>query len=268
MKLRSLLIVSSILLLVACSSPSLCTDLPRPELSQASAEAESGILAKIAADIRLQHGNDASGFRLLDGSEEALEWRLALIDSAVSSLDIQTYLWYPDDSGTLLLERVVEAANRGVRVRLIVDDLLTIGLGQLMYELQNHPNIEFRIFNPWKERGVLSRAGAFLVEMERLNRRMHDKLMVADGVAAIVGGRNIGDHYFGLSDAYNFHDLDLLGFGAIGAQASGMFDSFWNQVCLRPRDRFWDIPVPKIDSAFDNLLVPQPSWSPSTTQQL
>jgi putative cardiolipin synthase len=146
----------------------------------------------------------------------------------VSSLDIQTYLWYPDHSGRLILERSVEAANRGVHVRLIVDDLLTIGLDQVIYELEQHPNIEFRLFNPWKSRGTLRRAGEMIAEMERLNTRMHDKLLIADGNAAVVGGRNIGDHYFGLSHDYNFHDLDLLAFGHVAQQANGMFDSFWN----------------------------------------
>jgi putative cardiolipin synthase len=155
-------------------------------------------------------------------------WRLALIDSATSSLDIQTYLWYPDNSGRLILQRAVDAADRGTRVRLIVDDLLTSGQEQLMVELEDHPNIELRLFNPWKKRSMLSRGGEMIAEMERLNTRMHDKLMIADGNAAVVGGRNIGDHYFGLSHEYNFHDLDLLGFGHIARQANEMFDHFWN----------------------------------------
>jgi len=109
-------------------------------------------------------------------------------------------------------------------VRLIVEDLLTIGMDQLFVELENHPNIEIRAFNPWRGRGVGSR----IAEMERLNIRMHDKLLIVEGVAAIFGGRNIGDHYFGLSEVYNFHDLDLLGIGVIARQANGMFDDFWN----------------------------------------
>ena len=109
-------------------------------------------------------------------------------------------------------------------MRLIVEDLLTIGMDQLFVELENHPNIEIRAFNPWRGRGVGSR----IAEMERLNIRMHDKLLIVEGVAAIFGGRNIGDHYFGLSEVYNFHDLDLLGIGVIARQANGMFDDFWN----------------------------------------
>jgi putative cardiolipin synthase len=215
-------------LLTACSGASLRDDIVRPEPSYASPPATEGILADIARDIALEHGDEYSGFKLLDGSYDALAWRLALIDSAVSSLDIQTYLWYPDFAGKLILQRAIDAALRGVNVRLVVDDLLTIGQDQLLYELDQLPNVEVRMFNPWKGRGTLSRAGQMIAEFERLNTRMHDKLMIADSRAAIMGGRNLGDHYFGLSSAYNFHDLDALGFGQVALQANDMFDHFWN----------------------------------------
>jgi putative cardiolipin synthase len=103
-----------------------------------------------------------------------------LIDSAVSSIDIQTYLWYPDNAGRLILERAVQAAQRGVHVRMIVDDLLTIGQDQLIRQLENHPNIEFRLFNPWKDRDLGSRGAEMIAELERLNSRMHDKLIIVD----------------------------------------------------------------------------------------
>jgi putative cardiolipin synthase len=216
------------LLLAGCAGPALKDDIQRDPPSFSAAPAEQGPLYEIASAIQEEHGDDWSGFHLLDDSRTGLDWRLALIDAAVSSVDIQTYLWYPDHSGKLLLDRAIRAADRGVKVRLIVDDLLTIGLDQALVNLVNHPNIELRIFNPWRDRGVAKRAGEMIVELRRLNIRMHDKLMVADGRAAIVGGRNIGDHYFGLSHDYNFHDLDLLGFGAVAEQAAGFFDHFWN----------------------------------------
>jgi putative cardiolipin synthase len=216
------------LVLAACAGPSLKKDITEEDASYAKPPAAEGILWELANEITVRHGPEHSGFRLLDTSFDSLVARLALIDSAVSSIDIQTYLWYPDNSGRLILERTVEAAERGVHVRLIIDDLLTIGLDQTIYELHQHPNIEFRLFNPWKDRSILARGGEMVAEMERLNQRMHDKLVIADGNAAVVGGRNIGDHYFGLSHDYNFHDLDLLGFGHIALQANGMFDSFWN----------------------------------------
>lgn len=217
-----------ILLLAACAGPSLKQELLRDPPSYARPAATTGALHELADRVQQQHGADHSGFRLLDRSDDALAARLALIDAAVSSVDIQTYLWYPDQSGRLILERAIRAANRGVHVRLLIDDLLTIGQDQLLYELNQRPNVELRLFNPWKNRGLLARGGEFIAEMERTNTRMHDKLLIADGRAAIVGGRNIGDHYFGLSHDYNFHDLDVLAFGEIAQQANGMFDHFWN----------------------------------------
>ncbi|RLQ21817.1 phospholipase D family protein [Seongchinamella sediminis] len=225
-------------LLTACSGPGLREQRPVDRaLSQALPPAQSGTLAGIAAGITSRHGNDQSGFRLLDSSEDGLRWRLALIDSATTSLDIQTYLWYPDYSGALILERVIKAAERGVRVRIIVDDLILQGQDQLIANLHAAPNIEFGIFNPWTDRrSLVNRAGEMLARMERLNIRMHDKLMIADGHAVVIGGRNIGDHYFGLSDTYNFHDTDLLGIGHIGIEASEMFDHFWNSEWVATAD--------------------------------
>ena len=215
-------------ILTGCAGPSLKDELIRQEPTYAKPPAQQGLLSELAGAIVSEHGAEASGFRLLDGSYDALAARLALMDSAVSSLDIQTYLWYPDHSGKLVLERAIRAANRGVHVRLIVDDLLTIGQDQLLYELNRRPNVEVRMFNPWQDRSTLSRGGEFIAKMERMNTRMHDKLLIADSQAAVVGGRNIGDHYFGLSHDYNFHDLDVLGFGHIAQQANDMFDHFWN----------------------------------------
>ena len=224
----ALLLAVMALLLTACSGPALKKDIIRFEPTYAKPPAEEGILYELARGVTAEHGPETSGFRLLDHSYDGLIARLALIDSAVSSLDIQTYLWYPDHAGRIILERAIHAANRGVHVRLIVDDLLTIGQDQLIYELEERPNIEVRLFNPWKNRSILSRGAEMVAEMERLNTRMHDKLLIADGRAAVIGGRNIGDHYFGLNHDYNFHDLDLLGFGHIARQSNEMFDHFWN----------------------------------------
>jgi putative cardiolipin synthase len=215
-------------LLLACAGPQLRQDVERPEPSYASPPATSGVLAEIAERIESAHGREYSGFHLLDGSKESLSWRLALIDSAVSSLDVMTYLWYPDAAGRLILERAVLAARRGVHVRLVVDDLMTIRQEHMHADLEREPNIEIRLFNPWKKRDLFSRGGEMVAEMERLNTRMHDKLLIADGRAAILGGRNIGDHYFGLNRNYNFHDLDVLAIGYMAEQSNDMFDHFWN----------------------------------------
>jgi putative cardiolipin synthase len=226
--LRYVFLVVTVTLLGGCAGTTLKDDIEPDPPSYSSAPASSGPIRDIAIGIQATHGDDHSGFRLLDESHDGLAWRLALIDAAVSSVDIQTYLWYTDHSGRVILDRAIRAADRGVRVRLVVDDLLTINLDQILVELESHPNIELRIFNPWRKRGVIARGGEMVMELDRLNIRMHDKLMVVDGWAAIVGGRNIGDHYFGLSHSYNFHDLDVMGFGAVAGQASEFFDHFWN----------------------------------------
>ena len=214
--------------MASCASPGLKEEIYRPTASYSLPPASSGVLAGLANTLSQQIDEGQSGFRLLDDSYNSLLWRLALIDSAVNSVDIVTYLWYPDNSGKLLLERAVLAAQRGVHVRLVIDDLLTIGQDQLIADIENEANIELRLFNPWEKRELMSRAGEMIAEMERLNTRLHDKLLIADGHAAIVGGRNIGDHYFGLSDTYNFHDLDVMGVGPVALQANEMFDHFWN----------------------------------------
>jgi putative cardiolipin synthase len=245
-RIRYILLFTSILL-AACAGPSLREDIIRDDPTYASPPATEGVLAQMVSNIFAEHSPEHSGFKLLDKSYDGVAWRLALIDTATTSLDIQTYLWYPDNAGRLILQRAVDAANRGVRVRLILDDLVTVGLDQAMYEIQRHPNIELRLFNPWEKRKLLSRAGEAIAEMERLNIRMHDKLLIADGNAAIVGGRNIGDHYFGLSHAYNFHDLDLLGFGHIARQANGMFDHFWNSE--------WVVSAVNLDTTHDEEFL-------------
>jgi putative cardiolipin synthase len=229
--LITILFTASLSLLIAgCSSSAgLKEEIVKSPDSFALPPAETGLLAELSSQVTDEHGEEYSGFRILDGSHAGLYWRLALIDSATTSLDIQTYLWYPDFSGKLLLERAILAAQRGVKVRLIVDDLILHGHDQFIANMHAQPNIEFRIFNPWDDRdSYAERLGEMLAEMERLNTRMHDKLMIADGHAAVVGGRNIGDHYFGLSETYNFHDTDLLGIGHIGREANAMFDKFWN----------------------------------------
>ena len=239
---------------VGCASPGLQDDVEPPQPTYALPPATSGQLAELAGTVTARADSEHSGFMLLDPSYESLLWRLALIDSAVSSVDIVTYLWYPDHSGKLLLERAVHAAERGVHVRLVIDDLLTIGQEAFMADLEAHPNIEMRLFNPWKKRGVMSRVGAMIAQMERLNVRLHDKLLIADGHAAILGGRNIGDHYFGLGHDFNFHDLDVLGVGPIAQQANEMFDHFWNsELVVSARNLTTETDPDRAEESWENL---------------
>ena len=204
--------------------------------SFALAPQDSGPLAAVESSLEHGPGAGESGFHLLNSNEDGLRWRLALIDSARHSLDLQYYVWWGDESGNLLMKRVIDAADRGVRVRLIVDDLSTMLEDETHPKLRDvpaavvdsHPNIEIRLFNTWRARPLGGRLFEFLERMERINHRMHNKLLVADNRAAVIGGRNIGNEYFGLSTEFNFRDLDVLGVGPVARQASGVFDRFWN----------------------------------------
>lgn len=240
-------VVAVALALAGCAtqqppSTSAAAPAPRPAPQAALAPAADGPFATIEAGIRAQHGPDVSGFWLLDRNDDGLRWRLALIDSAKSSIDMQYYLWYGDTAGSLLLVRALDAANRGVRVRLLIDDLnsllQTAGKVKIRDEvfsmIDAHPNIELRLFNPWKERGLVARAGEAIGDLKRLNQRMHNKVMIVDNRAAVLGGRNLGDEYFGLSTDFNFHDLDVLGFGPVARQSSAVFDAYWNSAWVMP----------------------------------
>jgi putative cardiolipin synthase len=218
---------------------------PNPPLGRidlAQAPGPEGILADLERRVGAAHGPIRSGFFLLGANEDGLRWRLALIDSAEHSLDLQYYVWWGDESGTLLMKRVIAAAERGVKVRLILDDLSTIlddekhaRLRDESFALVNaHPNIEIRLFNTWRRRSIAGRAIETLERMERINHRMHNKLLIADNRATIIGGRNVGNEYFGLSPEFNFLDLDVLGIGSVARQASAVFDQFWNSDWVIP----------------------------------
>jgi putative cardiolipin synthase len=219
-----------------------------------------GLLADLESRVRHAHGTEQSAFLLLDANQEALRWRLALIDSARHSLDLQYYVWWGDEVGDLLLARVIAAADRGVKVRLILDDLSTILEDETHPRLRDastalvdaHPNIEIRLFNAWRSRPLAGRAVEVLERMERINHRMHNKLLVADNRAAIVGGRNLGNEYFGLSPEFNFRDLDVLGIGPVARQASAVFDTFWNSNWVTPAAA-----LPPADAAEAKAADPQ-----------
>jgi phosphatidylserine/phosphatidylglycerophosphate/cardiolipin synthase-like enzyme len=171
-----------------------------------------------------------SGIRLLASGEEALQGLIALADRAERTLDIQYYLIAPDASGRLLLSHVRAAAARGVRVRILVDDLNTVGEDGRLLSLGASPHIEVRLFNPFAG-GRLALWSRFLFalhDIPRINHRMHNKLFVADNALAITGGRNIGDPYFVRGGQSNFIDLDVIAAGPVVPQLSASFDAFWN----------------------------------------
>ncbi len=173
-----------------------------------------------------------SGFSLLSHGREAFIVRLALADLAERSLDMQYYVWDGDTTGRIIVDRVMKAAERGVRVRLLVDDPYYKSSDPVKAALDAHPNVEIRLFNPLTNR--IWSAFDFIFDFGRVNRRMHNKLMVADNAAAIVGGRNIGDIYYGVNTTANYRDLDVLAVGPVVRDLSGVFDRYWNSPSTVP----------------------------------
>ena len=179
-------------------------------------------------------------FHVLNRGDEALAWRLRAIDTATSSIDLQTFLWLPDTAGRAILARLLAAADRGVRVRILLDDSFTVGEGDAIRAVQQHPNIYLRIYNPFKQRpdNLALRQVANVTDFARIDHRMHNKVMITDGRTAIVGGRNLADEYFGLHATANFRDLELLTFGPVVGDLSGLFDRYWRSP--------WSVPAQEV----------------------
>src|ERR1700734_967877 len=214
-----------------------CAGLPRhvhKTPSTAFQQPETTTLGRIVAADEI--GKNLSGFRLLSSGEAALASLIALADHAERTLDIQYYIIHEDESTRTFLHHVRLAADRGVRVRVLVDDLNTAGEDRRFMHLSSHANVEVRVFNPFTA-GRFSTWTRFLASMNdirRINHRMHNKLFVADNALAIPGGRNIGDQYFTRDRYSNFIDLDVVAAGAIVPELSASFDAFWNSKYAYP----------------------------------
>jgi putative cardiolipin synthase len=220
-----------------------CVGLPRHVekiRSEALPDPQITSLGRIVAAE--ESGNSAegskntSGIRLLTSGEEALGDLISLADHAERTLDIQYYIIHQDDSANLLLRHVGLAADRGVRVRVLVDDLNTAGQDPRLLRLGEHANVEVRVFNPFPggRFATWTRFVASANDIRRINHRMHNKLFVADNALAITGGRNIGDEYFTRDQHNNFIDLDVVAAGAIVPELSASFDAFWNSKYAYP----------------------------------
>ncbi len=208
-----------------------CTQLPERSAAApdyAAAPAEHGALARYAAavDERLPSGETAHW--LLDRNELALTARLALTERAEATLDIQYFIWEEDASGHFLAERLLAAADRGVKVRVLLDDFDFGRNEDLIARLDVHPGIEVRLFNPWARGGVAGKVWEFVTRWGTLTHRMHNKTYIADNRFAIVGGRNIGDRYFGIYDRFVQNDLDVMVAGPLVQDVAASFDVFWN----------------------------------------
>jgi putative cardiolipin synthase len=211
-----------------------CASLPPLEGRSASQaiEAPRETSLRAAADrLAGEHAN-LSGFHSLGSGLEAFAARKTLIDAASSSLDVQYYIWHDDMTGKLLIDALRRAADRGVRVRMLLDDNNTKGMDGTLAALAAHPNVELRLFNPFMQRSA--RLIGYLTDFSRLNRRMHNKSLTADGATTIVGGRNIGDEYFDANEGLGFFDLDVLAVGPVVHEVLASFDGYWNSASAYP----------------------------------
>ncbi len=177
------------------------------------------------------HPGKTGALPLISG-REAFAARLIATRAADRSLDVQYYIWHADTTGNLLFEALWQAAERGVRVRLLLDDQNTRGLDATLAVLDSHPNIEVRLFNPFANRSF--RVADAATSFARVNRRMHNKSFTADNQVAIVGGRNIGDEYLETGTPVAFVDLDTIVEGAVVRDVSAQFDAYWNSVSAYP----------------------------------
>jgi cardiolipin synthase C len=221
-------------LLVCCAlAVSGCTTLPgrnflRPPPVDIAHEPNAALTKPFAAAAQAHEG--ASGFRLYSAGVDGLLLRLELIAQAQSSLDLQYYIFHGDESGRLVTEALQRAAQRGVRVRILVDDAESVAGDEQLLGLLGEPQVAIRVFNPWRYRGHsrLIRGLEFAFSKSRLDYRMHNKLFVADGAVALMGGRNIGDQYFQVDPETQFADDDVFVTGPVVRKLAGTFQQFWD----------------------------------------
>ncbi|MGR5484591.1 phospholipase D-like domain-containing protein [Vibrio alfacsensis] len=236
--LRSLskaLFGSMLILISACSSIQPRDPSEKSTSFQYGYQEDSSLAKFFGSDNREPKTN--TGFYPLNQGHDALLARIALIESAGKSLDLQYYIYRNDETSQLITWRLYEAAQRGVRIRLLLDDMQKRNDAG-MAELNAHPNIEIRLFNPHQYRDA--RLFAFANDFERLNRRMHNKALIADSVSAIVGGRNIGNEYFSFESNVEFGDFDLMLYGETVQQTADQFDLYWNSLYAIPME--WIVP--------------------------
>lgn len=228
---RGCLIAVMTVLLGACASlPKLE---PRNESRAVTDTSGTRLGRQLTAEIAAHPG--MSGVHSLADARDAFAARGRLTDSADKSIDIEYYIWHGDESGQLLLEALWKAAQRGVRVRLLVDDSGTGGLDETFAALQTNPNFQVRLYNPFASRS--NKYGAFITDFTRVNRRMHNKQWTVDNQASIIGGRNIGNEYFQLGTGFGFADADVVVFGPVVQEIEDSFDLYWNSASAYPAEK-------------------------------
>ena len=223
-----------LLLLAGCTSVNY--DYPREESTFIPVADDAALDLKIAP-LLVGRAEDVSGFYALIDGVDAAAARLRLSEQAQRSIDLQYYLIKRDQIGQAVIYSLLLAADRGVRVRLLLDDMFNKGFDRDMMALDSHPNIEVRVFNPFN-RGAIGRSVGAAFNFRRINRRMHNKSFTVDNRATIIGGRNIADEYFGVREDSAFGDFDVLGFGPIVQDVTDMFGIYWRHETAVPLPGF------------------------------
>jgi cardiolipin synthase C len=229
----SLTCLTAAALLLACAAcASLPRDFPREPSWAWDRPQETKLGRALAGDVAQHPG--MSGFQVLGSGLDAFVARMALAGAAERTLDLQYYIFHDDLTGKLILDNVLSAADRGVRVRILVDDTTAKGRDAGISVLASHPRIQVRVFNPSSGRSSASWLFSAAADFDRINHRMHNKMFVADNQAGVVGGRNIGDEYFSAREGVNFADMDLLAVGPVVQDLSRSFDEYWNREWAYP----------------------------------
>lgn len=263
-RLKLLLLAIALLALGGCAS------LPEVDRQALTTEAiplsKTTTLGRIASSYR--PAPDQSGFRLMPLGKYSLDTRVQLARRAEVSLDVQYYHWENDETGRWLLRALRDAADRGVRVRLLIDDFYTHGQDELFLAFAAHKNVEVRLFNPFcclRSQGQATRFLVSVGDWKRVNHRMHNKLFVADGAMAVIGGRNVANEYFlRNTTGENFIDVDAFAVGWVIAPLQGLFDRYWNADAVYPIHAVTrtDIPAELLRQKFEHWTGPEQTPPP------
>lgn len=221
---RTIILTAIVTLLAGCASVNF--DHPKTE-SYVLEDTSDTYLSSQLSDATVDKPAGQSGFYPLPDGVDAFAARLLLIDRAEISIDVQYYLIKTDLVGSTFVHALLRAADRGVRVRLLLDDIMTADYDAGMAALDSHPNFEVRVFNPFN-RGAAGRSLGALGSFSRINRRMHNKSVTVDNRITIIGGRNMANYYFGAEETKKYGDLDVVGIGPVVKDVSAMFDEYWN----------------------------------------
>lgn len=232
-------LVPALLLLITSGCNMLPVNEQPLELAADKGNLDTSLTREFASVIEENPGS--SGHYLLLNPQNSLEERLWLVDMAEQTLDVQYFLWNSDTTGKLFMQSLLAAAERGVEVRILIDGFSIADRNDQLALIDTIPNVQVRVYNPFVAKTGFGRLVSFVFYFERLNQRMHNKSLIADNSLSIVGGRNIGDHYFGYSDEMNFFDADILSVGPVVDEVTASFEDYWNSPWAIPASQLSDV---------------------------